>query len=96
MGEIKAKNDLPYDGGRKVDFRTKIPWGSDPHTGFLDPGESGTMESEHIKSGKDYTVEAQIKYAARRDVHISIDDVKEGQTVVVVYDGDQYILKKED
>lgn len=97
MGTIYAKNDLPYDGdhSREVDFRVKINFASDPHTGFLKPGESGKMESDDIHDGKDYTVEAQVDLPLHRDIHVPINDVKEKQAVILRYDGDQYILEKQ-
>jgi hypothetical protein len=97
MGDIYAVNDLPHSGdeSREADFRTKISLAKDPHSGFLKPGEDGKMSSEHIKPDHDYTVEAQIKIAVHRDIHVAIDNVNQNQKVVLRYDGDQYILEKE-
>lgn len=97
MGKIYVVNDLPSSGdhSREADFRTKISFHEDPHSDFIAPGKKGDMSSEHIESGHDYTVEAQVKVALHRDIHVAIDHVKEGQTVVLRYDGDQYILDKQ-
>jgi len=97
MGTIYAVNDLPHSGdeSREADFRTKITLATDPHTGFLKPGHEGKMESDHIKEDHDYVVEAQVKIAVHRDIHVSIDNVKKNQKVVLRHDGDQYILSRE-